>query len=197
MRFRRFSLAALLAAGALAVGLSGCSDGMKKQLGLGKNPPDEFKVAERAPLSIPPKFKLRPPQPGAGRPQEESPREKAEVAVFTREGARGDGAQAFADTPSLSPGERRLLAKAGAGEVPEDIRQLVSREAERRVEANRTLVDKLIFWREPQPVGTVVDPTEEARRIRENQALGEELTKGETPTIERRERGLLEGLFEF
>ncbi len=34
--------------------------------------PDEFAVESRAPLTIPPDFDLRPPQPGAPRPQEKS-----------------------------------------------------------------------------------------------------------------------------
>jgi hypothetical protein len=41
----------------------------------------------------------------------------------------------------------------------------------------------------------VVDPQAEQQRIEENQALGKPVTEGETPTIERKKRGLLEGIF--
>ncbi len=51
----RFSLIA-----AVIMALSACS-GVKKQLGLTKQSPDEFKVVARAPLSLPPDFSLRPP----------------------------------------------------------------------------------------------------------------------------------------
>jgi hypothetical protein len=34
--------------------------------------PDEFEVVQRAPLTIPPDFDLRPPKPGSPRPQEVS-----------------------------------------------------------------------------------------------------------------------------
>ncbi len=52
-----------------------------------------------------------------------------------------------------------------------------------------------MFWREPQATGDIVDAIEEAKRLRENAALGKPVTDGETPTIERRRKGLLEGLF--
>lgn len=43
--------------------------------------PDEFAVESRAPLTIPPDFDLRPPQPGASRPQEPSAADKAKAAI--------------------------------------------------------------------------------------------------------------------
>ena len=56
--------------------LSACQDA-KRALGYEKMPPDEFQVVQRAPLSMPPDFSLRPPQPGATRPQEGTTREQA------------------------------------------------------------------------------------------------------------------------
>ena len=49
--------------------LTAC-EGVKKQFGLTKQSPDEFRVVARAPLSLPPDFTLRPPEPGAVRPQD-------------------------------------------------------------------------------------------------------------------------------
>ena len=43
--------------------------------------PDEFAVESRAPLTIPPDFDLRPPAPGATRPQEVSAASKAKTAI--------------------------------------------------------------------------------------------------------------------
>jgi hypothetical protein len=45
--------------------------------------PDEFAVESRAPLTIPPDFDLRPPQPGAPRPQEATPAERARKVIDT------------------------------------------------------------------------------------------------------------------
>ena len=66
----------------LAGGLltAGCSD-LKKAIGLDRTPPDEFAVESRAPLTMPPDFNLRPPQPGADRPQEKSSGQQARQAI--------------------------------------------------------------------------------------------------------------------
>ena len=61
-------------------GLSAC-DSFKKAIGLEKTSPDEFAVESRAPLTIPPDFDLRPPQPGAVRPQEVSSADKAATVL--------------------------------------------------------------------------------------------------------------------
>src|SRR5690625_1857234 len=66
----------------LALALSACGDNVRRSLGLTKQSPDEFRVVSRAPLSVPPSFNLRPPAPGAQRPQEATPREEARQAVF-------------------------------------------------------------------------------------------------------------------
>jgi len=63
-----------------ALFLSGCSD-LKKAIGLEKTSPDEFAVESRAPLTMPPDFNLRPPQPGAARPQEKSSDQQARQVI--------------------------------------------------------------------------------------------------------------------
>jgi hypothetical protein len=52
-----------------------------------------------------------------------------------------------------------------------------------------------VFWRTPEQPGVVLDPAREQQRLRENAALGREQTVGDTPIIQRRRRGLLEGIF--
>ena len=64
-----FAICFVCSAGALL--LLGCTD-LKRSIGLEKTSPDEFAVESRAPLEMPPDFDLRPPQPGAPRPQEKS-----------------------------------------------------------------------------------------------------------------------------
>src|SRR5258708_19942516 len=57
------------AVAALAVAmLAGCGGDTRKVLGLDKVAPDEFKIVNRAPLSLPPDYALRPPDPRALRP---------------------------------------------------------------------------------------------------------------------------------
>ena len=60
--------------------LPGCSD-FKRTIGLEKSSPDEFAVESRAPLTMPPDFELRPPQPGAARPQEATPGQQARQLI--------------------------------------------------------------------------------------------------------------------
>jgi hypothetical protein len=185
----RLVLALLLAAPLLA----GCSDGWRKTLGLKQTAPDEFKVAEREPLTMPPSLSELPtPQPGAGRPQATSPRTRAQRALLA--GATGGQATVASTAPSgggLSAGEQRLLARADAGGAPDDIRQVVAREAEARAEAQRGFLDDYIFWRDPPLPGEVVDAEAEAKRLRDNRAQGKPLTEGEVPIQEREDRGLL------
>jgi hypothetical protein len=77
---------------AVATLLSGCSN-WKQAIGIEPTSPDEFAVESRAPLTIPPDFDLRPPQPGASRPQETSSSSKAQ-GVMDNAGPGDPGKQA-------------------------------------------------------------------------------------------------------
>jgi len=177
-----------------AVLVGGCTD-IRNVFSRTKSPPDEFAVYSRAPLSMPPDYGLRPPAPGQTRPQAVVPRNQAATAI--RGGQKGGaGAQgAPAGQPAVSTGTQALLKATGAHQADPDIRTLINRESSIMVEENVTLADRILFWKKPGETeqGTVVDPAKEAKRIRENQALGRPLTEGDTPTIER-ERGM-KGLF--
>jgi hypothetical protein len=83
--FRRFIavdelVVPIVILGMLLFLVSGCSD-FKKMVGIEKTSPDEFAVESRAPLTVPPDFDLRPPAPGAPRPQEVSAANKARTAI--------------------------------------------------------------------------------------------------------------------
>jgi hypothetical protein len=169
--------------------VSGC-DKTREAFGLEKSPPDEFAVVTRAPLQIPPDFGLRPPTPGVARPQEMAVRDEARgLLVDSSVAARQKAPQ------GLSPGENALLKRAGAEDADPMIRQVVSRENSILEPDESSFVDRMIFWREPEPKGQVVDPTREAQRLRENAALGDPPTKGATPVIVRKEKGWFEGIF--
>ena len=73
-------LAVVSVAGTLLLG--GCTD-LRVALGMDRTGPDEFAVESRAPLTIPPDFDLRPPQPGAPRPQEVTAAERARKVIDT------------------------------------------------------------------------------------------------------------------
>ena len=78
--------------------------------------------------------------------------------------------------------------------APAGIRNEINRQAVADSQ-NRELTDRLMFWKdEPQP-GVVVDPTAEAKRLRENAALGHSTQSGDTPIIQRGKSSLLDSLF--
>jgi len=74
-------IAACIGAGLLLSACSGNGGSWKQALGIQPTSPDEFAVESRAPLTIPPDFNLRPPEPGAARPQETSVANKAQRVV--------------------------------------------------------------------------------------------------------------------
>lgn len=195
---RRKTIALTVSVIAAGVLLAGCEQ-TKETLGLTKRSPDEFRVVSRAPLSLPPDYNLRPPTPGAPRPQEGTPQDQAKAAVFgTPEAAItdtvppiGEGSEGSAQ----SAGESALLQSAGTAGVNPNIRKLVDSETDQDQADSVGLADELTFWRDPEPYGTVVDPAAEQKRLQENAALGKPVTEGDTPVIERKKRGLLEGIF--
>jgi len=185
----------LTATVAVVVALTAC-EGVRKQFGLTKQPPDEFRVVARAPLTLPPDFTLRPPQPGVARPQEGTPAQQARKAIFR---ADDEPKIAALEEPvaatGQSVGEQSLLRAAGAENADPDIRTVVERETLRLNAESESFIDTLVFWRDKEVPGVVVDAQSEAQRLRENAALGKEATSGETPTIERRGKALFEGIF--
>jgi Protein of unknown function (DUF3035) len=175
--------------------VGGCQ-GLKEDLGVGvKRPPDEFTIYSRAPLSLPPDFALRPPASASSTAasQAATPRETARQAML---GAGPASSTAASNSESASsPGLQALLQRTGAATAQSDIRAQVNRETTILAEADQSFVERLMFWSNTSDAATVVDPRQESRRIQENQALNKPLTEGETPTIRRKPKALLEGIF--
>ena len=88
----------------------------------GRARPDELAVARAAPLVVPPDFALRPPAPGAPRPQEADASTQALQAMF--------GGPALRSTS-----EQTTLESAGAARADAGIRSTVG-------DPNTTVVDK-------------------------------------------------------
>ena len=194
MRRTTFTPAALIALVAMALG--GCS--AFENLGGGKKvSPDEFKIVSHSPLTMPPNAELRPPRPGEPRPQEVTPADQAKEALSPTLAGRVQ--DRVAGKQPATPGnasEQALVAKAssGAGGVDPNIRAVVNKDTKTIADNDKSFIDSLIFWQDPRPSGVVVDPTKEQQRIRDAQAAGQPAS-GATPTIKRRQRGLLEGIF--
>ena len=78
----------------------------------------------------------------------------------------------------MSLGETALLQAAGADKADPSVRLLVDRETAQIAEDERSFLDFLIFWRDEDPAGEIVDPIKEAQRLRLNTALGKPVTEG-------------------
>ena len=181
--------------------LNACAD-TRAALGLEKESPDEFAVFSRAPLSLPPDFGLRPPTPGRDRPQNVMPRDDAVAALAGPSGAKAPGSTTtLASAPASTggtdggPGLQSLLRQLGAERTDPQIRNLVNRETAILAADSVRVADRIIFWRDREPFGTVVDPTKEDKRIQEARALGRPLNEGEVPTISKKKGGLFDQLF--
>jgi Protein of unknown function (DUF3035) len=187
-KFRSLVLTSLVLSSSMALAGCGGSDGISRTFGLTRDAPDEFEVTTRAPLSMPPDFSLRPPQPGAPRPQEQTATQATEAVL-----APGT-VLANPNDAATSPGQQALVNAAGP-QAPADIRREVN--AQTALDApGHSFTDRLIFWRStPQP-GVVVDPSGEAQRLRANAALGQAVTQGDTPIIQpRKDDSLFGNLF--
>ena len=89
--------------------LSGCGE-VRRSIGLDRTMPDEFAVESRAPLLIPPDFNLRPPQPGATRPNEITAAERARRVVD----AAGPGEPGKQSTSALRASSDGLSSAPGS-----------------------------------------------------------------------------------
>jgi hypothetical protein len=181
-----------LTAAALTAALAGCS-GLRNTFGIERGGPDEFTVVRHAPLTLPPDYNLRPPQPGVPRPQENSPQVQARSVVVGSQSGRVLGS-ALGSVNSQSSAESALLEQAGADRVDPSIRETLNQEAGFDT-VDRGFLEGLIFWREPEAPGDVVDAEAEAERLKTNAEQGLPATAGDTPIIKRRKKALLEGIF--
>ncbi|MFP4269540.1 MAG: DUF3035 domain-containing protein [Alphaproteobacteria bacterium] len=113
--------------------VAGCGSDrtLADRLGMGRNVPDEFQVVERAPLVVPPEYNLRPPEPGAPRPQEGTTSQRAQRALTGREAAPAE----------TTAGATALLARAGATDADPNIRETLAEETR-----GLTGLDEDRFW---------------------------------------------------
>ena len=102
MRVSSFSLrTAIVCVGLGAMTALGGCDTVQETLGMGKAPPDEYAVAPRRPLAMPPDYDLKPPQPGAPAPADISASGIAAQAITTS--GTGAAAGTLEASPKLPP----------------------------------------------------------------------------------------------
>lgn len=142
-----------------ALVLVGCSENTKESLGLARRTPDAFAVVTRAPLDIPPDYYLRPPTPGAPRPQEQTPDAMAADVLI--------GGKPIAK--SASKIENAVLQQADVGAADPNIRSTIDAETLDIIKSEQSTINKLIgkggdLSTAPAPV---IDPKQELERLKE------------------------------
>jgi len=180
----------LLAAALLPLVLAGCSgagDDVSRAFGMTRDSPDEFRVTTRAPLSMPPAYTLRPPRPGAPRPQEMSMSREAEATLAPQSALAGN------QGGTVTAGQQALLTASGPA-APANIRQQVNNDAAID-QTQRGFVDEMMFWHTPTDKSVVVDPQRESQRLRENAALGQSPINGDTLIIQRKPESFWSKIF--
>lgn len=152
------SMVTKVASGAVilaATGLVGC-DHARTALGYDRKNPDAYKVVDRAPLCVPPDFKLRPPRPGASRPQEKSAQEQAQDALLE------EGQQCTVAINPTSDGEKGLLNQIGEGD--QSVREALEKEHRSRKAQKLPTLAKKLGLKELDDE-KVIDPVAESERL--------------------------------
>lgn len=144
--FNRLSI--LFGLGVASITLSAC-DSLRSTFGLDHYQPDEFKVSDNPPLSMPKDYKLRPP---AGSDN------NSEGATVGKETTSSSSIQAqtllvgSSGTPTSSAknkGEQSLLAAAsGQQQAAPNIRETVNREAAVTTNVSDALLQRIMSWKE-------------------------------------------------
>lgn len=163
----------LFAAAGLVLLLANCA-GVKESVGTAKQAPDETRVTARAPLVVPATFSLKPPQPGAPRPQDADAATQAQrVLGGTRK------------TAPASQGEMDLLAASGAQQADPNVRQALRNETV-KLGKRKSYADTVLFWRGHKgDAGTPLDAGEEATRITTAAPVGAAAIEQTAPVIEK------------
>lgn len=160
--------------------VAGCSN-VKRELGVGRNSPDEFAVVKRAPLSLPPEYNLRAPSSEYLPPA-------SEVSQQAR-GVLMTGTSAAASTDAA---DQSFLQRTGATQADPDIRSAINRDNGYIALQSRTVADRLIFWSDKEAdlskmPASIVDATAEAERLEKNKQEGKAANDGNVPVIEKKQ----------
>jgi hypothetical protein len=181
---RRVAYLAVLAG--LAVSLAGCSS-LRKEAGLDQSSPDEFAVVTKAPLIIPPDYNLKPPKPGAAPTNQVGPTDAAQAALYGNQPVTSNKGQ-------LSAGEQALLAKAGASNANDMIRQKIAADNRAMQAADQSFTNRILFgMAAPSDQGTPVNANAAEQSLKSGKASAK--TNSGATIKKDSDGGWLDGIF--
>jgi hypothetical protein len=119
--------------------LGGC-DTFRNIFGTDHYEPDAFAVTDHPPLIMPPDYIVRPPRPGAERPNAVSATVKAQKTVL--------GSQVSGSSEPATQGEKDILGKASEKQpVTPKIREIVDEESQTDSTVSGTVLNKIQSWK--------------------------------------------------
>jgi hypothetical protein len=142
----------LVAIGA-ALALGGCSSGAPQPLGMTQGSPDDRMAVAHAPLTVPPDYNVRPPEPGAASPQGGTAAGQAQMPLSADNGGTASATGDTASGQAQSPGEVALLQNAGAAGIDPGIRDQIDTESSAHVERDPDLISRLVLSGTVEPEG--------------------------------------------
>ncbi|HEY5238426.1 MAG TPA: DUF3035 domain-containing protein [Rhizomicrobium sp.] len=163
VRSRKILLLALMMAG---VSLSAC-ESVREAAGIAKEPPDEFAVVRKGALIMPPDYNLRPPKSGAAPLNQATPTDTAQSTLFGSD----PNSIAATITGNYSPGEKLLLANAGAANADPSIRQQIASDSKQMEGADSSFTNQVLFGAETEK-DSGVDADAEVKRIIQSKEAG-------------------------
>ena len=169
--------------------LAGCQGDVREQLGLKKQPPNEFKVLSRPSLVVPPDLNSLPSPTDYQQPFDPN-----EVRDAARSALIGGSEEATSSASEKSSGESLLLKKAGASEANPEIRKILTEESIVREEKDeeKSVLDKILAPIRPdEDREVVIDADKEEERIRQNESENKPVNEGDVPVIDKRKGGIL------
>ena len=154
--------------------LTGC-DSVRKTLGLDRDPPDEFSVLKRAPLSVPADLNVLPPPVDLprtqnpendilggedARPQELSPQSRAQKAVLGKSNLPQSIKHESSGEKALTQMIERQIPVDQ--ERPENIRKTLDEETHIKTGSDKSWVKKILFWqKDKKDTAEALNPEEE------------------------------------
>lgn len=194
------------------IALAACSGGeVRETLGVNHNAPDEFKVLSRPPLSVPPDFNLRPPEPGAAPRVSSSADKQAKSLVINNgnpdpfETAKPSELSTGLDpliaktldeyTTTNSPAESTFLSNIGADKADSHIRDLIYQENQIEPEPRKDATPLESLLGNDKAVEPVLDPKAEAERIRSNKDEGKPVTDGDVKSVDTKPASIVDQIF--
>lgn len=189
MKFK--ALFSVLSVTLLLAFLTGCGE-VRSMLGQNKQPPDEFAVLSQPPLSIPPNFTLRAPEPGANRPQKTPKKNDIKRIVLKSEAANAMNPTSVIGGASGETSLRNLL---GTGSAKSNIRRLLNEENKELIYTDQRFINKLLKWPSGSATRSVLDAAAESERIKTNLDSGKPINEGETPVIKESGKDFIKKLF--